>query len=83
MANDDGMLPTNAYCNGLRPKLPAQRRCQPCRRMDMQIAIYARVSTARQQQMQTIEQQIERLRAHSATQSGWQLKDEHIYRDDG
>ena len=49
----------------------------------MQVAIYARVSTARQQQAQTIEQQIERLRAHIGSQTAWQLKDEHIYRDDG
>ena len=33
----------------------------------MEIAIYARVSTQRQQHQQTIEQQMERLRAHIMT----------------
>jgi site-specific DNA recombinase len=49
----------------------------------MEIALYARVSTSRQQQTQTIEQQLERLRAHVAQQPDWHLADEHIYRDDG
>jgi site-specific DNA recombinase len=40
------------------------------------------VSTLRQQQAQTIEQQLERLKAHVAIQ-GWNLTDEHIFRDDG
>ena len=48
----------------------------------MRIAIYVRVSTQRQAQTQTIEQQIERLKTHIATQ-GWQLDPEQVYRDDG
>ena len=48
----------------------------------MQVAIYVRVSTLRQQKAQTIEQQLDRLQAHVATQ-GWSLADEHIFRDDG
>jgi site-specific DNA recombinase len=48
----------------------------------MRIAIYARVSTQRQTQAQTIEQQIERLQAYVQEQ-GWKLADEHIFRDDG
>lgn len=48
----------------------------------MRIAIYARVSTQRQAQTQTIEQQIERLKVHIATQ-GWLLEPDQIYRDDG
>jgi len=48
----------------------------------MRIAVYARVSTSHQTQTQTIEQQLERLRAHIVSQ-GWQLLDEHIFRDDG
>jgi site-specific DNA recombinase len=48
----------------------------------MQVAIYVRVSTLRQQKAQTIEQQLGRLQAHVATQ-GWSLADEHIFRDDG
>ncbi len=49
----------------------------------MEIALYVRVSTSRQQQTQTIDQQIDRLQAHVATQPGWHLAEEHIYRDDG
>ncbi|HID34151.1 MAG TPA: recombinase family protein, partial [Anaerolineae bacterium] len=48
----------------------------------MNVAVYVRVSTLRQQQAQTIEQQLERLQAHIAAQ-GWHLAEEHIFRDDG
>ena len=48
----------------------------------MRIAIYVRVSTQRQAQTQTIEQQLERLQAHARSQ-GWELPDENIFRDDG
>lgn len=48
----------------------------------MRIAIYVRVSTQRQAQTQTIEQQLERLRAHLQSQC-WELLDENIFRDDG
>lgn len=48
----------------------------------MRVAMYVRVSTQRQAQTQTIEQQIERLKAHITAQ-GWQLETEQIYRDDG
>jgi len=48
----------------------------------MRIAVYVRVSTSHQTQTQTIEQQLERLRAHIEAQS-WQLADEYIFRDDG
>lgn len=48
----------------------------------MKVAMYARVSTVRQQQSQTIEQQVDRLQAHIADQ-GWELAPEHIFRDDG
>ncbi len=49
----------------------------------MKIALYARVSTNRQMQSQSIEQQLERLREATARQPEWELTDEHIYRDDG
>ena len=49
----------------------------------MQIAIYARVSTNRQNQTQTIEQQISRLEAAVENQPDWQLLPEHVFRDDG
>jgi len=48
----------------------------------MQVAVYARVSSRRQAQAQTIEQQLERLRAH-ATARDWDLVQEHVFRDDG
>lgn len=49
----------------------------------MEIALYTRVSTTRQQQNQTIEQQLERLRRAVTAQSDWHLAEEHIYRDEG
>jgi site-specific DNA recombinase len=48
----------------------------------MRIALYARVSTTRQAQAQTIEQQLTRLRSF-AEQHSWILTEQHIYRDDG
>src|SRR3954465_13138705 len=48
----------------------------------MRIAIYVRVSTQRQALTQTIEQQIDRLRAYLQAQ-GLQLPEEDIFRDDG
>jgi site-specific DNA recombinase len=49
----------------------------------MNVALYARVSSPRQHQAQTIEQQLERLRAQVADHPDWQLAEQHIYRDDG
>ncbi len=48
----------------------------------MRVAVYARVSTTRQAQAQTIEQQLDRLRAAVAGR-GWMLDEQHVYRDDG
>jgi site-specific DNA recombinase len=48
----------------------------------MKVAIYVRVSTQRQAQTQTIEQQLDQLRKHSQLH-GWQWCNEHIFRDDG
>jgi len=50
--------------------------------MSTQVAIYVRVSTLNQVQTQTIEQQLQRLRDHIETH-GWQLREEHIFRDAG
>jgi site-specific DNA recombinase len=49
----------------------------------MEVALYVRVSTTRQQHTQTIAQQLERLRAHVVAQPDWHLAEEHIYCDDG
>src|SRR6266404_3845734 len=48
----------------------------------MRAAVYARVSTTRQAQAQGVEQQLDRLRAAVAGR-GWELDDQHVYRDDG
>lgn len=48
----------------------------------MRVALYVRVSTQRQAQAQTIEQQLTRLQLHVHTQ-GWAVTDAHIFRDDG
>jgi len=48
----------------------------------MRVALYARVSTQRQAQSQTIDQQLRRLEAHVRAQ-GWEVAPEHVYRDEG
>src|SRR5689334_15408856 len=48
----------------------------------MRTAVYVRVSTLRQAQAQTIEQQLDRLRAHLRA-GGGELTSENIFRDDG
>jgi site-specific DNA recombinase len=48
----------------------------------MRVGIYVRVSTQRQAQTQTIEQQLERLQNH-AQQQGWTVESTHLFRDDG
>jgi site-specific DNA recombinase len=50
--------------------------------MAMRVALYARVSTQRQAQAQTVEQQVERLMGH-ACQQGWGASLDHVFRDDG
>src|SRR5215211_5037600 len=81
MATAAGIRPTSCWCAG-----PSETTC-PGRRRSlgrclMRVAIYARVSTTRQAQAQTIEQQLDRLRA-AVTEHGWRLDEQHIYRDDG
>lgn len=48
----------------------------------MRVALYARVSTTRQAQAQTITQQLARLHAYAA-ERGWAVDEQHLYRDDG
>src|SRR6195952_1053081 len=50
--------------------------------MTMRVALYVRVSTQRQAQAQTVEQQVERLAEH-ARQQGWDVPPDRIVRDDG
>src|SRR5215208_3321937 len=49
----------------------------------MQVALYVRVSTDRQQHAQTIEQQVAQLQSYVAAREGWTVAAEHIFRDDG
>ena len=49
----------------------------------MRVALYARVSTQRQQQSQNIEQQILKLREAVSSNPQWLLSEQHIYLDDG
>ena len=49
----------------------------------MKIALYVRVSTGRQQQTMTIEQQMNRLCEEVGKHSDWHLAEAHIFRDDG
>jgi site-specific DNA recombinase len=49
----------------------------------MEVALYARVSTERQQHAQTIQVQLERLRQQVSEHTDWHLTEAHIYRDDG
>lgn len=51
----------------------------------MSTAIYVRVSTQRQTQAQTIEQQLKQLQEYQeyADLQGWRIAQEHIFRDDG
>ena len=48
----------------------------------MRVALYGRVSTQRQAQTQSLEQQLERLQLY-ATQQGWSVPREQVFRDDG
>src|SRR3954469_13723865 len=48
----------------------------------MRVALYARVSTQRQAQAQTVEQQLERLKKY-ADEQGWPVPIENVFRDDG
>jgi site-specific DNA recombinase len=49
----------------------------------LRVALYVRVSTSRQVQHQTIEQQLERLHAHVRAQAAWACREAHVFRDDG
>jgi DNA invertase Pin-like site-specific DNA recombinase len=44
----------------------------------MEVALYVRVSTSRQQQQQTIEQQLSRLHDYVVARPDWHVAEEHI-----
>src|SRR5262245_50642067 len=82
-----GIAPTSAFCDGevaphrQRPwtqglVIYRRRRCM------MRVAVYVRVSTQRQTQTQTIEQQLERLGSYIDAR-GCQLVPVAIFRDEG
>jgi site-specific DNA recombinase len=72
------------FCNGRRHHPQTHGLLHLiCRRKKMEIAIYARVSTPRQHNHQTIEQQLERLCACVAQHPEWHLASTNIFRDDG
>ena len=48
----------------------------------MRVAAYVRVSTSRQVRLETIEQQLEKVRERAEEQA-WELPEENIFRDDG
>src|SRR5229473_5565385 len=68
-------------CAGLGRAICRGWRWSPGRCL-MRAAVYARVPAIRQAQAQTIEQQLDRLRAAVAG-CGWELDEQHVYRDDG
>src|SRR3954470_19403039 len=75
---------SSAWLDHQQPRAaPASIRGISPRRAAMPvIAIYGRVSTPRQAQSQSTEQQLERLRAYVLAQN-WDLAPEYIFRDDG
>jgi site-specific DNA recombinase len=84
MVNDAGIMPSSfSYVGRWNKRQVWHLPHHINRRIKMKIALYVRVSTNRQQQNQTIEQQMNRLRAEVARHPDWELPDEQIYRDDG
>ena len=82
--NDGGIMPTSSFCKGPWNTTPALGlRHRILRRKLMEVALYVRVSTSRQQQQQTIEPQLSRLHDHVATHPDWHVAEEPIYRDEG
>jgi hypothetical protein len=77
--NDSGMMPTSSFCHGRwhTPQASALRQ-RIIRRTPMEVALYARVSTPRQQQQQTMEHQLSRLCDHVATHPAWHVAEEHL-----
>src|SRR5262245_30829720 len=85
MASGVGTDRINSSWPGESPGLgqpPPSPRYAPARSPAMRLAIHVRASPQRQAHTQTIEQPIERLRAH-VSGLGEQLADDDLFRDDG
>jgi site-specific DNA recombinase len=82
MPSTDGIEPINSFSKEAHDHCPSPLRSPDNRRIPMNIAVYVRVSTQRQAQAQTIEQQLDSLRKYHEAQ-GWPWQEEHIFRDDG
>src|SRR6266511_980184 len=76
MGSDGGIARTSFFCVGRRQLGQTKERV-------MRTAFYVRVSTERQQQAQTIEQQVALLRMYVAEHPEWVIGEQHIFRDDG
>src|SRR6266536_3062027 len=76
MGSGGGIVRTNSSCTW-------QRRLGQTKERVMRTAFYVRVSTERQQQAQTIEQQVALLRSYVADRPDWVVAEQHIFRDDG
>jgi len=75
MGSGAGIVRTSFSCVG--------RQLGQTKERIMRTAFYVRVSTERQQQAQTIEQQVALLRAYVAERPGWVVEEPSIFRDDG
>jgi site-specific DNA recombinase len=74
--------PTNACTNSPPTRLEAQLETRTIKTTQKRAALYARVSTARQAQGQSVDDQLQRLRTHALTQQ-YAVSDTNTYRDDG
>src|SRR5260221_10662183 len=78
----DGIAVTSILSSGVQRFSWSSRGNLSLRRSKMRVAVYVRVSTQRQAQAQTIEQQLDRLREYTPSQ-GWPWGEEPIFHDDG
>lgn len=84
MVHDGGTMRTTSFCKGpWNTKQTPILLHRTLRRLPMEVALYARVSRPRQQQLQTIDQQRTRLREEVASQPEWHGAEEPISLDDG
>ncbi len=82
MPSADGIEHINLSCKPTHQYGSPPLRSWEASRISMNIAVYVRVSTQRQAQAQTIEQQLDSLQKYHESQ-GWPWNEENIFRDDG